>query len=109
MVKNLPTNAGDMGSIPGGESPHARRHLSPHTKATACVLEPTLHDERSPHLCATAPTLTGEKACSPHLEKARMQQRRPSTAEDNFCKSKDAQSLPCVSLPVVVPKTTEYV
>ena len=49
VVKNLPTNAGDMGSIPGGESPHARRHLSSHTAATACALEPTLHDERSSH------------------------------------------------------------
>ena len=57
VVKNLPTNAGDMGSIPGGESPHARRHLSSHTAATACALEPTLHDERSSHSLQPPPWL----------------------------------------------------
>ena len=33
MVKNLPSNAGDMSSIPGRGTkiPHARGQLSPHT------------------------------------------------------------------------------
>ena len=39
VVKNLPANAGDMGSSPGlGRSPHAVEQLSPGTTTTEPVL-----------------------------------------------------------------------
>ena len=34
LVENPPASAGDVGSIPGGEIPHARRHLGPQAAAT---------------------------------------------------------------------------
>ena len=39
MVKNLPSNAGDVGSIPGKRTkiPHATGQLSPHTTTTEQV------------------------------------------------------------------------
>ena len=44
-VKNLPWNAGDMGSIPGQgtKTPHATKQLSLHTTTR----EPVRHNERS--------------------------------------------------------------
>ena len=41
MVKNLPSNAGDKGSIAGQGGPHTPQLLSPH------ALEPVLHNKRS--------------------------------------------------------------
>ena len=38
MVKNLPANAGDMGSSPAGKIPHAAEQLSP----CATTTEPAL-------------------------------------------------------------------
>ena len=52
MVKNLPTNAGNMSSIPGGgiKIPHATEQLSPCAIFTeVCGLEPVLHNKRSHH------------------------------------------------------------
>ena len=79
VVKNLPYNAGDTGSIPGQGTkiPHAPGQLSPHTTTTelahfnsrACV--PTCsgaHMPWSPHA-----TTRGEKTRRPQLEK-----RKPS-------------------------------
>ena len=45
MVKNLPTDAGDKGSIPGREDPHAAEHLG------LCVTtaEPGLSSPRAIH------------------------------------------------------------
>ena len=39
MVKNLPCNAGDMGSVPdqGTKIPHAWEQLSPTSAATECM------------------------------------------------------------------------
>ena len=44
VVKNLPCDAGDAGSIPSGrvKIPHAAEQLSPHiTTRKACVTQPT--------------------------------------------------------------------
>ena len=45
MVKNLPANAGDMGSIPdqGTKIPHAAGQLPPPAVTTESVGEPVLH------------------------------------------------------------------
>ena len=45
VVKNLPPNAGDIGSIPGRGTkiPHATEHLSPGT----ATREPACHNEKS--------------------------------------------------------------
>ena len=58
MVKNLPCNAGDSGSIPGWGTniPHATGQLSPQT-------------------AATEPTCSGAHA--PRLEKAQAPRQRP--------------------------------
>ena len=47
VVKNLPSDAGDMGSIPGRGTtiPHATGQLSPCTTTT----EPVCHKLQSPH------------------------------------------------------------
>ena len=49
MVKNLPSNAGDAGSIPGWETkiPHAAGQVSPRAATTEPArLEPGLHNKR---------------------------------------------------------------
>ena len=71
-VKNLPANAGNMGSIPGPERFHTPRNNRAH--------EPQLLKPRclEPILCnKTSATL------SPQLEKAHALQRRPSAAKIN--------------------------
>ena len=47
VAKNLPSNAGSMGSIPGWGTkiPHAMGQLSLH----AITKEPTCHNQRSTH------------------------------------------------------------
>ena len=62
MVKSLPSNAEDWGSVPaqGTKIPHALGQLSPCAPTT----EPML-----------------SRACLPKLEKAHKLQQRPSTVE----------------------------
>ena len=64
VVKNPPSNAGDVGSIPGGGAkiPHAVGQLSPHSATTepACSWSP----------CATTrekPVRHNERSCLPQL------------------------------------------
>ena len=69
VIKNLPSNAGDMGSIPGRGTnfPHAMVQLSlratttepVHTRARVPQLE-------SPHATTIEPVCSG--ACAPQLE-----------------------------------------
>ena len=48
VVKDPPTNAGDMGLIPGPGRSHMPRQLSPYTPTTeAMKLEPMLCNERN--------------------------------------------------------------
>ena len=63
MVKNPPSEAGDMGSIPGQETkiPYAMGQLSPHAATT----EPMCHNESSRML----------------QQISRMPQLRPNTAK----------------------------
>ena len=73
----VPANAGDTGSIPGPGRDHMWQ-LSPCARTTepAC-LEPVVQRREasgSPHTARGGP-------CSPHLEKARAQQRRPGAAK----------------------------
>ena len=50
VVKNLPANAGDMGSIPGGEDPTCHRATKPTPQVQSlCTLEPALCNKRSHH------------------------------------------------------------
>ena len=62
VIKNLPSNAGDVGLIPGfgTKIPHAAKQLSPCTANT----EPKHHDERSP--CTAMKT-----QCSQNLKKTK--------------------------------------
>ena len=64
VVKNPPSNAGDVGSIPGRgtKSPHAPEQLSPHATST----EPMCHNYRAhmPQLKRSLHATTREKpAC----------------------------------------------
>ena len=67
VVKNLPANVGDMGSTPVREDSMCRGELSLHVTVTEAQ---ALHLETSPD--------------SLQLEKAREQQKRPSTAKNTF-------------------------
>ena len=67
VVKNLPANVGDMGSTPVREDSMCRGELSLHVTVTEAQ---ALYPETSPD--------------SLQLEKAREQQRRPSTAKNTF-------------------------
>ena len=68
VIKNLPCNAGDVGSIPGQGTkiPHALEQLS---------------------LCATATEPTCSAACAPqleslhHMQRSHMPQLRPNAAK----------------------------
>ena len=91
MVKNLPANAGDTGSNPGLGRPHtpwnnkahARQLLSLCSRAREpqllkpMCLEPVLCNERSHR--KEKPEHRNEEL---QLEKAHMQQRRPSEAKN---------------------------
>ena len=65
VVKNLPSNAGDMGSIPGQGTkiPHAAGQLSPRATTTALMRL----NKRACVPQTTEPTLPG--ACAPQLER----------------------------------------
>ena len=79
VVKNLPANAGDMGSIPGPGRSHMLWDDWAHPPAT-CTLEPVLH-EKSHHSERPA----HHDGQEPHVwqpEKAHKQQR-PRTAKKN--------------------------
>ena len=71
VVKNLPSSAGDVGSIPGPGTkiPHAAGQLSPHAATT----EPGCSGARLPQL-ESLHTATTEPACSrarlPQLERS---------------------------------------
>ena len=89
VVKNPPSNAGDMGSIPGGGTkiPHATGQLSPRTTTTelACLNEtaslpqtiaPTFSGARAHNKRREKPhATTREKPACPN-EKSRMLQQR---------------------------------
>ena len=84
MVKNPPSNAGDMGSIPGwgARIPHAAGQLSPR----AATIEPTCsgaHEpqlERSPRAATKSPhTTTKDPTC--HDKDPCVLQLRPNTAK----------------------------
>ena len=72
VVKNLPSNAGDAGSIPGWKIkiPHAEWQLNPR----ATTREPTRSTAHAPKL---------EKPPTLQLKKAHTPQRRPSAAKNN--------------------------
>ena len=76
-VKNLPSNAGDAGSILGRgiKIPHAAGQLSPHTTTTELVLL----NERNCVPQTTEPTCSGPR--TPQLERSPAPQRRPSVPQ----------------------------
>ena len=82
VVENLPVNAGDTGSSPGLGRSHVPR--------SNWAREPQLLSLRVWSLCSAtreAATVRGPRTamksgpCSPQLEKARAQKRRPNTAK----------------------------
>ena len=84
VVKNLPAGTGDKGSIPGlGKIPHVTGQLS----LCATTTEPVLRNKRSHHKEKPAPRLKSSSR-SPQLEKAHVQQQRPSTIKIKFKKKK---------------------
>ena len=52
MVKNLPSNAGDAGSIPGQRTkiPHAEEQLTPATTKSPCAATKTQHSQINKYL-----------------------------------------------------------
>ena len=90
VVKNLPSNAGDAGSIPGQGTkiPHAAGQLSPRAKATelACsqLESPSATNYRAHVLWSPHATSREEKTRTPQLE------RSPHAAmKDPACPNKD--------------------
>ena len=95
VVKNLPANAGDTGSIPGLERSHIPRSSKTHVPpllslcSRACkpqllksvCLEPVLRNKEATTLRSPS-TTTKSSPCLLQLEKARMQQQRPNTAKN---------------------------
>ena len=86
--RNLPVNAGDLlGSIPGvgGRILQAAGQLGPCTTITEPALQSpwtTTTEAHLPTACAPQQEKPPQwEACTPQLEKARMQQQRPSTAK----------------------------
>ena len=81
VVKNLPDNVGDMGSIPGpaNKIPHVTRQLSPCSTTTeACVPYNLCSAIRGHH---SEKSLQLESSSHPHnLRKACTQQQIPSAA-----------------------------
>ena len=97
VVKNLPANAGDVGSIPALGRSH--RLCNPHSRACALQLlsSPTITPEAcAPQgLCSTTGEATAVRSpcttmksspCPPQVEKAHAQQQRPSTAKIKISK-----------------------
>ena len=73
MVKNLPGNAGDTGSIPGPRGSHYVATTEPKD------LDPKLRNKRSHHM------LQGRVALhSQQLEKALTEQQRPRAAKNRL-------------------------
>ena len=88
VVKNLPANAGDMGSGSPGRS-----HMLRSNKARALqLLSPRVAttEGRTWSLCSATREATARKSGlhSLQLEKARAQQRRPNAAKNNLKKQK---------------------
>ena len=69
MVKNLPSKAGDSGSIPGWDTkiPHATKHLS----SSATTTEPV----------CSRPRATPREACTPQPEKTACRNEGPHTTK----------------------------
>ena len=100
MVKNPPSNAGDVGSIPDPETriPHATGQLSPPATTTELALlnerdcmpqttEPTRSGARSPQLEREKDLHTTTREKSAHSnERSRMLQLRPDTAKKTIKK-----------------------
>ena len=86
MVKNLPSNVGDVGSIPGRGTriPHAAGQLSPCT----ATREPTRSGACMPQLEGSPYATTREKPAHHNEESARCNERshvlqlRPNTAQN---------------------------
>ena len=95
VVKNLPASAEDTGSISGPGRSHmstgnwacASQLLSSQSRAhkvkllNPMYLQPMLHDKKSHH-DEKPKHRNGEEPCSPQVEKAQMQQRRPTVAKN---------------------------
>ena len=105
MVESLPANAGDTGSSPGLGRSHMPR--------SNWVREPQLLSLRIWSLCSTtreaaivrgSHTAMKSGPCSPQLEKALAQKRRPNTAKNeqiNKIKKKKKETEAIVTLSTV--------
>ena len=115
VVKNLPANAGEHGFEPWpGKIPHAAEQLTPWATAP----EPACHNYWSARAwspCsatreATAVrrprTATKSSPCSPQLERARAQQRRPNAAKNKIKEKKACPQPLCPPEPEFSPFPT---
>ena len=89
VVKNPPANAGDTDLSPG-----AGRFHMPQSDLSPCTTTgPVCHNywrprTYSPCSARREATATKSRPCSPKLEKARAQQRRPKAAQNKLKKKK---------------------
>ena len=83
VVKNLPANAGDTGSSPGPGRSHMPRSNKAHVPQLLS-LRSRAHalQQREATTMRSPRTATKRSPRSPQLEKARVQQRRPSAAKN---------------------------
>ena len=89
MVENLPANAGDTGSSPGlGRShmPRSNWAREPHL-LSLCVWS-LCSATREATIVRDPRTAMKSGPCSPQLEKALAQKRRPNTAKNKYIKIK---------------------
>ena len=98
MVKNLPTNTGDMGSIPG---PGRSRMLQGSEACSAQQLKPVLRSRRSTTKEATEPQPESSPR-SLQLENSGLQQWRPSAAKSK-CIFRRLRDYPFMLTMCVVP------
>ena len=96
MVKNPPANAGNMGSIPrpGTKIPCAMGRLSLGTTTTEPVrCRARVPREEKPPQCTPAHR-NGRSPHLPQLEKAHLQQRRPTAAKTTSLKIRSKSKTP---------------
>ena len=84
MIKNPPCNAGDEDSAPGQGTKilHAAEQLSPRATTTEMVRSAAHAPQQEKPPEWGAPVPLESNSCSPQLEKAWVQQWRPSTAKN---------------------------
>ena len=83
VVENLPANAGDTGSSPGlGRSPMPRSNWTREPQLLSLRIWSLCSPTRETTTVRGPRTVMKSGPCSPQLEKALAQKRRPNTAKN---------------------------